>query len=63
MKAFAGRGSAYISTQQKVGHCLQKRAGKVQMLVMAIGSDSSSVLSGKECEKGLLLLFPTELLL
>lgn len=30
---------------------------------MAISSDNSSVLSGEECEKGLLLLFPTELLL
>lgn len=30
---------------------------------MAIGSDRSSVLSREECEKGLLLLFPTELLL
>lgn len=30
---------------------------------MPIRSDSSSVLSGEECEKGLLLLFPTKLLL
>lgn len=32
-------------------------------MVMAIGSDRSSVPSEEECEKGLLLLFPTELLL
>lgn len=31
--------------------------------MMTISSDSSSVLSGEECEKGLPLLLPTELLL
>ena len=40
-----------------------KRALRCRRSVTTISSDSSSVLSGKECEKGLLLLFPTELLL
>lgn len=40
-----------------------KRALRCRSSVTAISSDSSSVLSGEECEKGLPLLSPTELLL
>lgn len=40
-----------------------KGARRCRRSVMTISSDSSSVLSGEECEKDLPLLLPTELLL
>lgn len=47
-----------MSTQQKVGQCLWKRAVSHRRSVMAIGSDRSSVLSREGYKKGLPPLAP-----
>lgn len=47
-----------MSTQQKVGQCLWKRAVRYRHSVMAIGSDRSSVLSREGYKKGLPPLAP-----
>lgn len=56
-----GRGVHFYMTESR--SVFWKGARRCRRWVMTISSDSSSVLSGEECEKGLPLLLPTELLL
>lgn len=51
-----------MSTRQEVGQCAQEHALGRRASVMTIGSDGSSA-AWEECQKRLLLLSPTELLL